>query len=152
MIMLVTMGQTGQIPTPTSSQSRHSSHLLLDTNDRRSPYLACISSSSPVASTDHVRCDISIKWITAVTSCSWNNGHSDRPQDETGLVFTQPAVAPPRHPTHPAFNYTRPLPGKRHQRHIFVQHHGGPQLHRKSGQVLREYVTVSANSKYLDIY
>lgn len=94
-------------------------------------YLACIFASSAVASADHVCCDVSIKGVAAVTPCSWDNGHCDCPECDRHLASFQTIVAPPRHPTHVAFSYTCPLPGKRRQRHVFVQNHGSPQLDRK---------------------
>lgn len=94
-------------------------------------YLACIFSSSAVAGTDHVCCDVSVKRLTAVTPRSWNNGHCYRPQCEGGLTPTWTVVAPPRHPTHQAFDHSCPLLGQRCQRHIFIQHHGRLQLNRK---------------------
>lgn len=94
-------------------------------------YLARIFSSSPVAGTDHVCCDVPVKGLAAVTPGSRHDGHCDCPQGEGGLASTQAVVAPSRHPTHEAFDHSCPLPGQRRQRHVFVQHHGRSQLDRK---------------------
>lgn len=107
-------------------------------------YLACIFSSSPVASTDHVCCDVSVKGLAAVAPCSWNNGHCDRPQGEGGLTSTQTVVAPPRHPTHQAFDHSCPLLGQRRQRHVFIQHHGGSQLDRNKKEIHNIILIISA--------
>lgn len=102
-------------------------------------YLACIFSSSPVASTDHVCCDVSVKGLAAVTPHTWYNGHCDRPQGEGGLTPTQTVVAPPRHPTHQAFDHSCPLLGQRCQRHIFIQHQRHSQLNRKPKKKKKGY-------------
>lgn len=90
--------------------------------------LACISPSSPVASTDHVCCDIPVEGLAAVTPGSRNNRHRDRPECEGGLASTGSVITPPRHSAHQAFNYSCSLPGQGGQGNISVQYHGGSQL------------------------
>lgn len=95
-------------------------------------HLACIFSSSLVASADHVYRDVSIEGVAAVTSRSGDNGHWNCPEPYWDLISPQTMVAPSRHPTHVALHHTCSLSGKRRQRHKSVQDHRGPQLEKRS--------------------